>query len=77
MGCLEGLRGHPRSISQPVSSEELEQAMHVHLGLPQIIFVGLTVVGSFIEVRRGGDPNAVFVGAAFNLAILYWGGFFS
>lgn len=54
------------------------------LGLPQFIYLGLTLVAVGMEIARHGEPkkpgkhNAVasVIASGLILGLLYWGGFF-
>jgi len=56
----------------------------VTLGLPQFIYLGLTLVALGIEIARHGEPKkpgkhnavAALISGSLLVGLLYWGGFF-
>lgn len=57
--------------------------MTLHVGIPQAIYLALTVLGAGRAVIRWGKPKEGSYGAADAIAsaiilgLLYWGGFFA
>jgi hypothetical protein len=56
----------------------------MYLGLPQIIYIGLTLIGLGITMVKHGQPKSgkenfwtTFVATVIVFGLLYWGGFFN
>jgi hypothetical protein len=55
----------------------------MYLGLPQIIYLAITILGLGYQIANHGKPRsnenaiAALIATAISLALLYWGGFFS
>ncbi len=55
----------------------------MNFGIPQLIFVGLQLIGVGVDIANHGKNKtgqyngwASFIGTCILFAILYWGGFF-
>lgn len=56
--------------------------MNFHLGIPQAIYVVITILGLTIAAVRHGKPRSpenvwtMLIGTAISMGLLIWGGFF-
>lgn len=56
--------------------------MTINLGIPQIIWLFLAVIGLIIEIVNHGKPRephnayTLAISTVFSFLLLYWGGFF-
>ena len=56
--------------------------LEFRLGMPQIIMIALIISSIFISIVNHGKKRepynaySVLIGAVFEVALLYWGGFF-